>query len=159
MKPAIALTGVFVLSMLLSAADAPLPAVYKSNADLMAVLKESIAKAAPGAMATSGVANQGVYRINVVRRTEPGPAGAHSSGPTRGSEVHYIMDGSATIVTGGTIKPGVGGASSTIEGGVTQHVSKGDVVVIPEGTPHWYKQVDGSVTYLGIRFAVDLTKK
>jgi quercetin dioxygenase-like cupin family protein len=35
-------------------------------------------------------------------------------------------------------------------------VAKGDVVVIPAGTPHWYKDVDGSVTYLEVRFDVDL---
>ena len=42
------------------------------------------------------------------------------------------------------------------ENGVIRHVAKGDVVVIPAGTPHWYKDVDGSVTYLEVRFDVEL---
>ena len=42
----------------------------------------------------------------------------------------------------------------SIDGGVTRHVAKGDSVVIPAGTPHWYKEVDGSITYLEVRFNV-----
>jgi quercetin dioxygenase-like cupin family protein len=30
-----------------------------------------------------------------------------------------------------------------------------DVLVIPAGTPHWYKDVEGSITYLEVRFDVD----
>jgi quercetin dioxygenase-like cupin family protein len=32
------------------------------------------------------------------------------------------------------------------------------VIVIPAGTPHWYKEVEGSVTYLEVRFDVELKK-
>jgi hypothetical protein len=156
------LSSIFVAAILpvaVFAADAPLPAVYKSSADLMSVLKQNIEKA-KGGQADSPVDNPGPYRINVVRRSEPGNAMAHATGPAKGSEVHYIIDGSATVVTGGTIvRPTAQGATPTIEGGVTHHLAKGDVIVIPAGTPHWYKEVNGSVTYLEVRFDVDLTKK
>ena len=36
-------------------------------------------------------------------------------------------------------------------------VSKGDVILIPAGTPHWYRDLDGTITYLEVRF--DLPKK
>jgi quercetin dioxygenase-like cupin family protein len=49
---------------------------------------------------------------------------------------------------------GRGGAGATIEGGETHHLAKGDVLVIPAGTPHWYKDVEGSITYLEVRFDV-----
>ena len=144
-------------SLCLQAADSSQPAVYKSASELMSKLKESEAK--NPAQASSPISNQGRYRINVVRRTEPGMAMAHADGPAKGTEVHYIIDGSATVVTGGVLhrSPAVNGkrGPSSIEGGVTQHVSKGDVVVIPAGTPHWYKEIDGSVTYLEVRFDVD----
>jgi len=39
-----------------------------------------------------------------------------------------------------------------IKDGVSRHIAKGDVVVIPENSPHWYKDVDGSITYLEVRF-------
>ncbi len=85
---------------------------------------------------------------------------AHATGPAKGTEVHYIIDGAATVVTGGPLmRPAAsnkkGGGSATIQGGETRHVSKGDVIVIPAGTNHWYKEVEGSVTYLEVRFDVD----
>ena len=93
---------------------------------------------------------------------------AHLTGPAKGTEVHYIIDGSATVVTGGTlIRPPAAAAKGAatkgapmgrIDGGETRHVSKGDVIVIPAGTPHWYKEVQGSVTYLEVRFDVELNK-
>jgi len=63
-------------------------------------------------------------------------------------------------VTGGSIvRPttaGRGSAGATIDGGVSRHVAKGDVILIPAGTPHWYKELDGTITYLEVRF--DLPK-
>jgi mannose-6-phosphate isomerase-like protein (cupin superfamily) len=123
------------------------PGTYKVDADLMAVLKKAT-EAAPD-MSTSAVANTDQYRINIVRRGKGAGAIAHPGN----TEVHYIIDGSATFVTGGTIvRPTSAGAVAEIQGGVSRHVSKGDVVVIPENSPHWYKDVDGSVTYLEVRF-------
>jgi mannose-6-phosphate isomerase-like protein (cupin superfamily) len=123
------------------------PGTYKVDADLMAVLKKAI-EAAPD-MSTSAVANTDQYRINIVRRGKGAGAIAHPGN----TEVHYIIDGSATFVTGGTIvRPTSPGAVAEIQGGVSRHVSKGDVVVIPENSPHWYKDVDGSITYLEVRF-------
>jgi len=136
----------------------PPPAVYKSGADLMATIKSKLPTAPD--QADAPVDNPGPYRINVVRRGKPGNAMAHTAGPAKGTEVHYIIDGAATVVTGGTIvRPagapeGRGGAGATIEGGATHHLVKGDVLVIPAGTPHWYKSVEGSVTYLEVRFDV-----
>lgn len=146
----------------LFAADEPAqPATYKGAADLMATLMKS-AQEHP-AQATAPISNQSHYRINIVRRDRPGFALAHATGPAKGSEVHYIIDGAATMVTGGTIVRPAGGSAkgagnATIEGGESRHVTKGDVIVIPAGTPHWYKEVDGSVTYLEVRFDVDLGK-
>jgi quercetin dioxygenase-like cupin family protein len=35
-------------------------------------------------------------------------------------------------------------------------VTKGDMILIPAGTPHWYKDLEGSIPYLEVRF--DLPK-
>lgn len=160
MKFAFVLAGVLASVVSVSAADSPLPAVYKSGSDLMATLQANIKKAT-GDQASAPIDNPGPYRINIVHRSKPGNAMAHATGPAKGTEVHYIIDGGATVVTGGTImRPTAAGATPTIQGGVTQHVGKGDVLVIPAGTPHWYKSIDNnSVTYLEVRFDVDLTKK
>ena len=137
---------------------APLPATFKSASELAAALQKSISSGVD--QASAPVANETHYRINLIHRGKPGPAMAHATGAAKGTEVHYILEGSATVVTGGTLlRPGPdakAGATPTIENGVARQVAKGDVVVIPAGTPHWYKDVNGSVTYLEVRFDVDL---
>jgi mannose-6-phosphate isomerase-like protein (cupin superfamily) len=92
------------------------------------------------------------YQANVVHRTKPQGAIAHAAG----TEIHSILEGSATLVTGGTIvRPSTGErGSATIKDGQTWHVTKGDVVIVPPQTPHWYKEIAGSVTYLETRFDV-----
>jgi mannose-6-phosphate isomerase-like protein (cupin superfamily) len=124
------------------------PGTYKSGADLMAVLKKAT-ETSPD-MSTSAVSNTDQYRINVVRRGKAAGAIAHPGN----TELHYIIEGSATVVTGGTIVRPTGGtsAAATIDNGVTRHVTKGDVIIIPPNTPHWYKEVEGSITYLEVRF-------
>ncbi|MCU1337932.1 MAG: hypothetical protein JWO19_3513 [Bryobacterales bacterium] len=89
-------------------------------------------------------------------------SGAHRSGPGQ-VEVHdketdilYVTDGEATFITGGTM---VGGKSSKagqwlgtdITGGQTHHLVKGDVVMIPAGMPHWFKEVPKSVSYFVVK--------
>ena len=89
-------------------------------------------------------------------------AGSHRNGPGQ-VEVHdhetdifYITEGEATLVTGGTM---VGGKQTApgqhrgtdIKGGQTQKLKKGDVVTIPAGVPHWFKDVSGVVNYLTIK--------
>jgi len=45
--------------------------------------------------------------------------------------------------------PGVSGAS--IEGGVSRRINTGDMVIIPAGTPHWFSEVQESITYTVVR--------
>jgi len=131
----------------LSAADAT-PVVYKSEADLVRAL--AAGPATPD-MLTSTVSNDDRHRINVVRRTKAAGATAHPGF----AELHHIMEGSGTLVTGGTLVPPPGGRGTgptTIQGGESRHVAKGDVVLVPPGVPHWYKDLDGTITYLEVRW-------
>jgi mannose-6-phosphate isomerase-like protein (cupin superfamily) len=149
-------TVVVALIGLLFAAQAPAPAAapatYLSESALMATLEEA-AKKAP-AMHTAPIKLADHYRINIVRRTTGQGAIAHPDG----TEVHHIIDGTATLVTGGTIVRAAGATagSATITGGESRQVAKGDVILVPAGTPHWYKDLEGPITYLEVRF--DLPK-
>jgi mannose-6-phosphate isomerase-like protein (cupin superfamily) len=128
------------------------PATVVGAAELEAALKKAT-EANPN-MSTARIDNHDQYRINIVRRGQPAGAIAHAVG----TELHYIVDGGGTLVTGGTIvRPATGapaGMLARIEGGVTRRVVKGDVVLIPENTPHWYSEVDGAIAYLEVRFSV-----
>ena len=72
------------------------------------------------------------------------------------TDVLYVIEGGATFVTGGTMiggkvtKPGQR-LGSNIEGGHTHRLSKGDVIVVPAGTPHWFKEVPQSVSYFVVK--------
>ena len=36
---------------------------------------------------------------------------------------------------------------------MTQHVKKGDVDhIVPANSPHWYKDIEGQITYLEVRW-------
>lgn len=73
------------------------------------------------------------------------------------ADLFYILDGSATLMTGGevvdpkTTAPGeVRGAS--VSGGTQHEVKAGDLVHIPAGTPHQMLVPDGStVTYFVVK--------
>jgi mannose-6-phosphate isomerase-like protein (cupin superfamily) len=62
------------------------------------------------------------------------------------NHVFIIVEGEGTFVTGGTMvdakqtSPDQRRASS-IQGGQTYHLTKGDVITIPAKTPHWWKEV------------------
>jgi mannose-6-phosphate isomerase-like protein (cupin superfamily) len=89
-------------------------------------------------------------------------SGSHRSGPgqvevhAKETDVIYVVDGEATFVTGGTM---VGGKTtkpgqmlgSNIQGGETHHLSKGDVIVVPAGTPHWFKEIPASISYYVVK--------
>jgi mannose-6-phosphate isomerase-like protein (cupin superfamily) len=62
------------------------------------------------------------------------------------NHIFIMVDGEATFIVGGTMvdakrtKPDQMTGSS-IEGGQTFHLSKGDVITIPAKTPHWWKEI------------------
>jgi quercetin dioxygenase-like cupin family protein len=92
------------------------------------------------------------YKVNASRRTEPGLVEIHK----HETDIVYVVQGNATFVTGGTVvggKPTAPGEirGSSIEGGDTRLLSPGDVVVVPAGTPHWFKEVQGPFLYFVVK--------
>jgi mannose-6-phosphate isomerase-like protein (cupin superfamily) len=62
------------------------------------------------------------------------------------NHVFIIVEGEATFVTGGTLVGARETApdqrrASSVQGGQTYHLTKGDVITIPAKTPHWFKEV------------------
>lgn len=85
-------------------------------------------------------------------RAEAGQVEVHD----KETDVMYIVDGSATFVTGGKM---IGGKSTgpgqmrgkEIQGGQTRQLNKGDVVVVPAGIPHWFEKVPTSISYYVVK--------
>ena len=97
----------------------------------------------------SGNAN---YKIVTGRRDHPGEVEIHELD----TDIAYVISGTATFVTGGTpieAKATVPHESrgTSIEGGDFHQLSKGDVIVIPRGVPHWFKEVQPPFLYLVVK--------
>ncbi|MEY4967031.1 MAG: hypothetical protein RL274_2614 [Pseudomonadota bacterium] len=114
-----------------SAQPAPHPVkLYSSGADVAAMIAK--AKASGGNMNIL-IANDEGYPVMMEYRVKQTNASIH---PTQ-SELVEVLEGSCTLVTGGKI---VNGA---VEGGSARKVAKGDYVLIPSNTPHWYTEPNG----------------
>jgi len=139
------LSGIVILPLRAARAQStmgPAPAVtfFDSNAVAAAFAK--------GKPLLEGAA----YKVHASRRETPGQSEVH----TRDTDIIYVVQGHAVFITGGTAKdlrtvapdelrgPG-------IEGGETHHLRAGDVIVVPNGTPHWFKAVDGPFLYYTVK--------
>ena len=135
------------------------PASHISREDHEAALKEQTA---------SGVVDQPIRAVEVLGG-KASVATLHRSKPEtsalvheRVTETYYILSGSGTLVTGGTLRDAKptdlsrvnAGMSRTgaSEGGVGQRVNPGDIVIIPAGTPHSFSSLDTPISYLVYRF-------
>jgi len=122
------------------------PAIYKSAADLAAVLKNATTNA--GGTSSSSVTVTDQYRVSLVHRDKPAGALTHPGN----TELFYIVEGAGAVVTGGTMVPAANGKPASIANGVTQRVGVGDVVIIPAGSAHWFSVVDVPIKYLEVRW-------
>ena len=95
------------------------------------------------------------YMVQCTHRNgQPGPFAVEIH--TKETDIFYIVDGEATFVTGGTVA-GLDSSNplqprgKSIEGGETHHLTKGDMMVIPAGTPHWFKDVPQGISYFVVK--------
>jgi glc operon protein GlcG len=92
------------------------------------------------------------FRVNASRREGPGQAEVHLTD----TDIFYVLEGRATIVTGGEVlEPRQIDAAevrgSAIRGGTELVVSRGDVLTIPRGVPHWFKSVKTPFRYYVVK--------
>lgn len=92
------------------------------------------------------------YKVHASHRDGSGKAEVHLAD----TDILYVLSGSATIVTGGsvvnpvTVEPGeIRG--SAIMGGDTRKLAAGDVFIVPAGTPHWFESVPGPLDYYAVK--------
>lgn len=86
------------------------------------------------------------------------------------TEVYYVIDGSATLLTGPDLvdpkkrpndlktvreQNGPGYNARSIEHPMTTELKAGDMIVIPAGTGHWFTKIDDHITYAMVRIDPD----
>jgi mannose-6-phosphate isomerase-like protein (cupin superfamily) len=94
----------------------------------------------------------GAYKVHASRRDAPGQVEVH----TLDTDIFYVLEGSATVVTGGDVVDVKDTAPNerrgmSIKGGATRRLAKGDVFIIPNGVPHQFTEVQRPFLYYTVK--------
>lgn len=140
----VAQAGVAALSTNTTSASAVLPVTFFEKEKVKAAF-------AKGAVLFDGSGGRN-YMIHASRREKVGMAEVH----LQDTDLVYIQEGSCTFVTGGTVVEGKNTApdeirGSAIQNGETRKLTKGDVIIVPKGVPHWFQEVNGPLTYYVVK--------
>ena len=154
-----ALTALATLALILvsSAARAQAPAspadgrTVMSAADVAALAAKLKAERKDQPTMGQAMLRAAGYSVNMEYRMAVGPAAVHDND----AEFFYVIDGSGTVVLGGKLanekRTNAANLTGTgIEGGVSRKVAKGDFIMVPEGTPHWFSGIDGTLVLMAL---------
>lgn len=96
----------------------------------------------------AGPSGPGEYRVRTASRSQKEEGEIHSH--KLGTDVLYVVSGAATFVIGRT-ELAAEAANEThgraIQGVLSHRLSKGDVLIVPPGVPHWYQNVESPFFY------------
>jgi mannose-6-phosphate isomerase-like protein (cupin superfamily) len=122
-------------------------AIYMSAPDAAAAVAATAAKQGTSPNGVTRVFQLLPYTVQIEHRNPVAQAAAVHD---KDAELFYVIDGSATLVTGGKLvdpmRNGDNLTGTAIEGGTSQRMSKGDFMLIPQGVPHWITSIQGSFT-------------
>jgi mannose-6-phosphate isomerase-like protein (cupin superfamily) len=152
-----------VLTMLSSAAlaqqppapgAAPAAKLFAASADVTAMMAKAKSERKPDQPNfIQPIVQLAPYNANLEYRVAgvKAPASVHE----REAEMFYVVEGSGTLVTGGTLREekrtnAENLTGSGVDGGTPRHIAKGDWIMVPEKTPHWFSQIDGTIVLMSI---------
>jgi len=153
-----ALMACFVVILISSSAFAQQPPAAAntrtmvSAADVTALIAKAKAERKDNqALLAQSMIQLAPYNVSLEYRAAVANAAVHETE----AELFYVIDGSATLVTGGKLTNenrtnAANLSGSGIEGGVSRRVAKGDFIMVPEGTPHWFSAIDGTVVLMSL---------
>jgi mannose-6-phosphate isomerase-like protein (cupin superfamily) len=135
-----------------TAPAAQAPKTFVSSADVTALIAKAKATRKPDqANLAQPLLQLAPYTANLEYRAGVANGAVHE----KEAEMFYVVEGAGTLVTGGkltgeTRTNAENLSGSGIEGGKSQHVAKGDFIMVPENTPHWFSAIEGSLTLMSI---------
>src|SRR5215831_705408 len=138
---------------------APAAAPVLTAAEAAKTLEASIANKTVDTLMKAAMVEGGQASVAMLYRWQAETNGLIHSHAT---EIYYILEGSGTITTGGSLQNptandltrlGAGvGQSGVHVGGTSRKVGPKDVIIVPGGMPHRFSQLDGPIKYLVFRF-------
>jgi mannose-6-phosphate isomerase-like protein (cupin superfamily) len=148
--------SVVVIAALLSSPVLAQPAAADgktmvSAADVAALIAKAKAERKDQPIIAQSLLKQAPYNVSLEYRASIGNAAVHETE----AELFYVIDGSATLVTGGKLKDekrtnAENLTGTGIEGGESRHVAKGDFIMVPDHTAHWFSKIDGTVVLMSL---------
>jgi mannose-6-phosphate isomerase-like protein (cupin superfamily) len=125
------------------------PKTYSSAADVAALLAKAKAERKDQPLISERILQLAPYNANLEYRASVGPAAVHETE----AELFYVIEGSGTIMTGGKLvnekRTNAANLTGTaIEGGTSRAVAKGDFIIVPEKTPHWFSAINGTIVLM-----------
>jgi len=147
---ALALTAVAVTAQQKGAP--PQPKLFTSAAEVQDLIaKSKSTRKENQAIVAQRILSLAPYNVNLEYRASVGPASVHE----KEAEMFYVIDGSGTMVTGGKLseetRTNAENLSGTgITGGDSRTIAKGDFIIVPEGTPHWFSQINGVLVLMSM---------
>jgi quercetin dioxygenase-like cupin family protein len=152
MRILVACSAAVLLSGPVSAQQAAAPDLTKGTYVSAADVAAAVAKLGKSQLESAPIFKIGPYNVNAEHRLAA-PA-QQASIHDKDAELFYMMDGSATLVTGGKLVDGVQTGDNwrgkAIDGGTPQKMSKGDFMMVPPGVPHWFTNIQGMITEMSI---------
>ena len=123
-----------------------------SAADVQAMIAKAKSERKEGqALLAQSMIQLAPYNVSLEYRSAVANAAVHETE----AELFYVIDGSATLVTGGkltneTRTNAANLSGKGIDGGMSRKVAKGDFIMVPEGVPHWFSAIDGTVVLMSL---------
>ena len=142
-----------LLAGIAAAQSAPAMKTYTSASEIQGLIAKAKAdKKGNQPTVAEPILRLAPYGANLEYRSAVGPAAVHETE----AEMFYVIDGSGTLVTGGKLTGETGPAKNGnrngtgIDGGNTQNVAKGDFVIVPQNTPHWFSKINGTLVLMSL---------
>lgn len=136
------------------AREAPSPKLFSSAADVSAMMAKAKAeRRADQANVVQPILQLAPHTANLEYRVAG--VNATASVHEKAAEMFYVIEGAGTLVTGGTLREerrtnADNRTGTGIDGGMRRRLAKGDFVLVPENTAHWFGEIDGTLVLMSI---------
>jgi mannose-6-phosphate isomerase-like protein (cupin superfamily) len=127
---------------------------FASSADVAALITKAKNERKPDqANFVQPIVQRAPYTVNLEYRV--GGLSANAAVHEREAELFYVVDGSGTMVTGGKLRDEKRTNPENLQGsgidsGMSRRVAKGDFIMVPENTPHWFSQIDTTLVLMSV---------